>query len=170
MEQNQVSPEGAHGSGSEQDAGVDRPVVKIKRLDPSAVLPTYAHHDDAGADVAASETVTLQPGERRLVSTGIAIELPEGYACFVHPRSGLAHKHGVSIVNAPGTIDAGYRGEIKVNLINLDPANAVTVNPGDRIGQLVIQQVSHARFVEADELGESERGVGGHGSTGGLRA
>ena len=149
MEQNQVSSEGAQGSGNAQGAGVDRPVVKIKRLDPSAVLPTYAHHDDAGADVAASETVTLQPGERRLVSTGIAIELPEGYACFVHPRSGLAHKHGVSIV---------------------DPANAVTVNPGDRIGQLVIQQVSHARFIEADELGESERGVGGHGSTGGLRA
>ncbi|OFT24101.1 MULTISPECIES: dUTP diphosphatase [Micrococcaceae] len=151
-------------------AGVDRPVVKVKRLVPSASLPAYAHHDDAGADIAAAETVTLQPGERALVATGIAIELPVGYACFVHPRSGLAHKHGVSIVNAPGTIDAGYRGEIKVNLINLDPLKAVTLNPGDRIGQLVIQQVSHARFLEADELGESERGFGGHGSTGGFTA
>ncbi len=113
--------------------------------------------------------VTLKPGERALVGTGIAIALQDGYAAFVHPRSGLAAKHGVSIVNAPGTVDAGYRGEIKVCLINLDPAAEVTLKRGDRIAQLVIQRVEKARFVEVETLPGSARGTGGHGSTGGFR-
>jgi dUTP pyrophosphatase len=112
--------------------------------------------------------VTLKPGERSLVGTGIAIALPDGYAAFVHPRSGLAARHGVSIVNSPGTVDAGYRGEIKVCLVNLDPAEPVSLRRGDRIAQLVIQRVEKARFVEVDRLPGSARGEGGYGSTGGF--
>ncbi len=142
--------------------------VLITRLDAEVPLPSYAHPGDAGADLVTTQDVTLKPGERALVGTGIAIALPDGYAAFVHPRSGLAARHGVSIVNAPGTVDAGYRGEIKVCLVNLDPAEAVTLRRGDRIAQLVVQRVEKARFVEVERLPGSARGDGGHGSTGGF--
>jgi dUTP pyrophosphatase len=141
--------------------------VELKRLDPELEPPSYAHPGDAGADLRSTETVELAPGERRLLGTGIAIALPEGYAAFVHPRSGLAARHGVTIVNAPGTVDAGYRGEIMVCLINTDPRQPVTISRGDRIAQLVVQQVSRVAFVAVDELPESVRGSGGYGSTGG---
>jgi dUTP pyrophosphatase len=143
--------------------------VTILRLDPDLPLPSYAHPGDAGADLYAREDVTLAPGERRLVPTGIALALPEGYVALVHPRSGLAHRSGLSIVNAPGTIDAGYRGEVQVCLVNLDPATPIELRRGDRIAQLVIQQFETAAFVEVDELPDSSRGVGGYGSTGGFR-
>ena len=142
--------------------------VLIQRLDPELPVPAYAHPGDAGADLVATSDVTLKPGERAMVGTGIAIALQDGYAAFVHPRSGLAAKHGVSIVNAPGTVDAGYRGEIKVCLINLDTAAEVTLRRGDRIAQLVIQRVEKARFVEVEKLPGSARGDGGYGSTGGF--
>jgi dUTP diphosphatase len=142
--------------------------VLITRLDDGVPLPSYAHPGDAGADLVTTQDVTLKPGERSLVGTGIAIALPDGYAAFVHPRSGLAARHAVSIVNAPGTVDAGYRGEIKVCLVNLDPAEPVTLHRGDRIAQLVIQRVSKARFVEVERLPGSARGDGGYGSTGGF--
>ena len=139
--------------------------VPIRRLDPGVPLPAYAHAGDAGADVVTTTDVTLAPGERAMVGTGIAIALPEGYAAFVHPRSGLATR-GVTIVNAPGTVDAGYRGEIKVLLVNSDPREAVALRRGDRIAQLVIQRVERAAFREVDDLPTSDRGTGGHGSTG----
>ena len=142
--------------------------VLIQRLDPELAVPAYAHPGDAGADLLATSDVTLKPGERALVGTGIAIALQDGYAAFVHPRSGLAAKHGVTLVNAPGTVDAGYRGEIKVCLINLDPAAEITLKRGDRIAQLIIQRVEKARFVEVTKLPGSDRGEGGHGSTGGF--
>jgi dUTP pyrophosphatase len=142
--------------------------VLIQRLDEDLPVPAYAHPGDAGADLVAASDITLKPGERGLVGTGIAIALQDGYAAFVHPRSGLAAKHGVSIVNAPGTVDAGYRGEIKVCLINLDPAAEITLKRGDRIAQLIIQRVEKARFVEVRTLPGSDRGEGGHGSTGGF--
>lgn len=142
--------------------------VLIRRLDADVPLPSYAHPGDAGADLVTTADVTLKPGERALVGTGLAIALQDGFAAFVHPRSGLAAKHGVTIVNAPGTVDAGYRGEIKVCLVNLDPAAAVTLHRGDRIAQLVIQRVEKARFVEVETLPGSARGDGGHGSTGGF--
>jgi dUTP pyrophosphatase len=143
------------------------PDVLIKRLDPGVPLPAYAHPGDAGADLSAAEDVELGPGERALVRTGIAIALPAGYAAFVHPRSGLAARHGVTIVNAPGTVDAGYRGEIKVTMLNTDRERAVTFKRGDRIAQLVIQRVERAVFHEVAVLPESSRGEGGFGSTGG---
>jgi dUTP pyrophosphatase len=143
--------------------------VNIVRLDPDLPLPSYAHPGDAGADLFARTDVTLLPGERRLVPTGIALALPEGYVALVHPRSGLAHRSGLSIVNAPGTIDAGYRGEVQVCLVNLDPATPIELRRGDRIAQLVIQQFETAAFVEVDELPDSSRGAGGYGSTGGFR-
>jgi dUTP pyrophosphatase len=142
--------------------------VLIQRLDADLPVPAYAHPGDAGADLVAVSDVTLKPGERALVGTGIAIALQDGYAAFVHPRSGLAAKHGVSIVNAPGTVDAGYRGEIKVCLINLDASAEVTLKRGDRIAQLIVQRVEKARFVEVQTLPGSARGEGGHGSTGGF--
>lgn len=142
--------------------------VQVQQLDPELALPDYAQPGDAGADLRSVETVVLQPGERRLIGTGIAIALPEGYAGFVHPRSGLATRHGISIVNAPGTVDAGYRGEILVCLVNTDRETPVTISRGDRIAQLVIQQVSRATFVAVAQLPPSVRGSGGHGSTGGL--
>ena len=141
--------------------------VLITRLDDAVPLPSYAHPGDAGADLVTTRDLTLKAGERALAGTGIAIALPDGYAAFVHPRSGLAARNGVSIVNAPGTVDAGYRGEIKVCLVNLDPAEPVTLHRGDRIAQLVIQRVEKARFVEVDRLPGSARGDGGYGSTGG---
>ena len=142
--------------------------VEVTRLDTDLPLPAYAHPGDAGADLLTTVDVSLAPGERALVPTGVAIALPEGYVALVHPRSGLAARHGLSIVNTPGTIDAGYRGEIKVMLINLDPSSPVELRRGDRIAQLVIQQVEHARFVAVERLPDSARGDGGYGSTGGF--
>jgi dUTP pyrophosphatase len=129
-------------------------------------IPAYAHPGDAGADLVAAETVTLQPGERALVATGTAIALPEGYVAFVVPRSGLATKHGITIVNTPGTVDAGYRGELKVILLNTDRTEPYTVAAGDRIAQVVVMPVSRARFIPVDRLPGSHRGEGGFGSTG----
>ena len=141
--------------------------VLITRLDSEIAAPAYAQPSDAGADLRSTVDVTLEPGERAMVPTGIAIALPDGYAAFVHPRSGLAIKHGLSMVNAPGTIDAGYRGEVAVLLINHDRSESIAIKRGDRIAQLVIQQVAHASFIEVDELPTSVRGSGGFGSTGG---
>ncbi|QZY27842.1 dUTP diphosphatase [Nocardioides coralli] len=142
--------------------------VLLVRLDADLPPPAYAHPGDAGADLLTTVDVTLKPGERALVPTGIAVALPEGYVALVHPRSGLAARHGVSIVNAPGTVDAGYRGEVKVMLINHDTTEPVELRRGDRIAQLVVQRVERARFVEVAELPESVRGAGGYGSTGGF--
>lgn len=142
--------------------------IAIRRLDAGLPLPSYAHPGDAGADLHTTVDVTLAPGERSLVPTGIALALPDGYVGLVHPRSGLAARHGLSVVNAPGTIDAGYRGEVQVCLVNLDPVTPVTLRRGDRIAQLVVQRVEHARFVEATDLPGSARGAGGYGSTGGF--
>lgn len=144
--------------------------VLLLRLDPGLPVPSYAHDGDAGADLCTAIDVTLAPGERALVPTGVAIALPAGYAGFVHPRSGLAARHGLSIVNAPGTVDAGYRGEIQVTLINLDASAPIELRRGDRIAQLVVQRVERASFVDCDELPPSGRGGGGHGSTGGFTA
>jgi dUTP pyrophosphatase len=142
------------------------PDVLIKRLDADVPLPAYAHPGDAGADLAAAEDIELAPGERALVRTGLAIALPAGYAAFVHPRSGLAANYGVTLVNAPGTVDAGYRGEIKVTLLNTDRLRPVNFKRGDRIAQLVIQRVERAVFHEVEALPGSTRGDGGFGSTG----
>jgi dUTP pyrophosphatase len=143
--------------------------IQVRRLDPDVPLPAYAHPGDAGADLVTTVDVDLAPGERALVPTGLAIALPEGYAAFVHPRSGLASRLGVGIVNAPGTIDAGYRGELRVVLVNHDSKEPVSFQRGDRIAQLVIQRVEHAAFREVDVLPESARNIGGYGSTGGFR-
>ncbi|MGA8850892.1 MAG: dUTP diphosphatase [Aeromicrobium sp.] len=140
--------------------------VTIRRLDPEVPLPQYAHPGDAGADLVSTIDAVIEPGARVLVPTGIAVALPDGLAAFVHPRSGLALRHGLSIVNTPGTIDAGYRGEVKVLLINHDRTEPVTITRGDRIAQLVIQRVEIVDFVETDALPESPRGMGGYGSTG----
>jgi dUTP pyrophosphatase len=142
--------------------------VQIVRLDPDVPVPGYAHPGDAGADLTTTVDVTLGPGERAMVPTGIAVALPEGYVGLVHPRSGLAAEHGLSVVNTPGTIDAGYRGEIKVMLINHDPREPIELRRGDRIAQLVVQRFEQARFVEVDVLPDSSRGAGGYGSTGGF--
>src|SRR5256885_15042186 len=147
-----------------------QPEVLIQRLDPGVPLPSYAHPGDAGADLTTAEDVELGPGERALVRTGIAIALPDGYAAFVHPRSGLAAKHGVTLVNAPGTVDAGYRGEIKVTLLNTDGHHAVSFQRGDRIAQLVIQQVARVWLHEVEALPGSAPAGGGFGSTGGHAA
>ncbi|GAA0964750.1 dUTP diphosphatase [Actinocorallia libanotica] len=141
--------------------------VLFKRLDPELPVPAYAHPGDAGADLHAARDVVLEPGEREVVPTGLAIALPDGFAAFVHPRSGLAAKLGVTLVNAPGTVDAGYRGEIMVTLINTDLRETVRLSRGDRIAQLVIQKVERAAFHEVAELPGSARGSGGFGSTGG---
>jgi dUTP pyrophosphatase len=142
--------------------------VPIRRLDGGLPVPSYAHPGDAGADLYAAAQVTLGPGERALVPTGVALALPAGFVGLVHPRSGLAAKHGITIVNAPGTVDAGYRGEILVNLVNLDPREPFTVHRGDRIGQLVVQQVATVEFVEVDSLDDTPRGDTGHGASGGF--
>jgi dUTP pyrophosphatase len=147
--------------------GTDPVDVLIKRLDPGLPLPARSHPGDAGVDLVAAAGVDLAPGARAVVPTGIAIALPDGYAAFVHPRSGLAARHGVTIVNAPGTVDAGYRGEIRVTLLNTDPAQAVSFQRGDRIAQLVIQRVASPVFHEVDSLPGSARGENGFGSTGG---
>ena len=129
-------------------------------------VPTYAHPGDAGADLVSSETLRLEPGQRALVGTGVSIALPDGHVAFVVPRSGLATKHGITIVNSPGTVDAGYRGEIKVTLLNTDAEHAYDIAQGDRIAQLIVMPVSRARFIPVDTLPESVRGEGGFGSTG----
>ncbi|MGY1644343.1 dUTP diphosphatase [Geodermatophilus sp. SYSU D00703] len=141
--------------------------VPVRLTSPQDVVPAYALPGDAGADLSVAEDVELAPLQRALVGTGVAVAIPEGYAGFVHPRSGLAHRLGLSLVNAPGTIDAGYRGEIKVNLVNLDPTTPLTLRRGDRVAQLVVQPVVRARFVPVEQLPDSTRGIGGHGSTGG---
>lgn len=148
--------------------GPSRVIVPLRRLDPGLPVPGYAHPGDAGVDLHAASDQTLGPGERALVPTGVALALPSGYVGLVHPRSGLAARHGVTIVNAPGTVDAGYRGEILVNLVNLDPREPFTVRRGDRIGQLVVQQVATVEFLEVDSLDETSRGDTGHGASGGF--
>ena len=153
--------------GAGMPAGTSQLEVLITRLDPAVPLPRYARPGDAGVDLAAAQDVDLAPGERAVVGTGIAIALPDGYAGFVHPRSGLAARHGITLVNAPGTVDAGYRGEIKVILLNTDQARAVSLRRGDRIAQLVVQRVENVTFREVPALPESARGDNGFGSTGG---
>jgi dUTP pyrophosphatase len=142
--------------------------VQLKMLDAGLEAPSYAHPGDAGADLRAREDVVLEPGERRLVPTGVSIALPNGYVALIHPRSGLATKHGLTVVNAPGTVDAGYRGEIAVTLLNTDREKAIELRRGDRIAQMVIQRVEYAQFVAVAELSDSVRGDGGFGSTGGF--
>jgi dUTP pyrophosphatase len=141
--------------------------VLLTRVDASVPVPTYAHPGDAGVDLSCTDDVVLGPGERAVVGTGVAIALPPGYAGFVHPRSGLAARAGLSVVNTPGTVDSGYRGEIRVCLINHDPRDELVLRRGDRIAQLVVQRVEHVRFVEVPALPETVRGAGGYGSTGG---
>jgi dUTP pyrophosphatase len=158
-----ADPPGACGPGAAPD-GVE---VLLTRIDPDIELPRYAHPGDAGADLVTTRDVELAPGERAVVGTGIAIALPAGYAAFVHPRSGLAARVGLSMVNTPGTIDAGFRGEIRVCLVNHDLREPVRLRRGDRIAQLVLQRVEHAAFREVARLPESVRGAGGYGSTGG---
>lgn len=140
--------------------------LSVTRLDTELPLPVYARSGDAGLDLLASEDVTLAPGGRCAVGTGLAVAIPDGYAGFVHPRSGRALREGLSVANAPGLIDSGYRGEIKVILVNLDPGNDIEIRRGEKIAQLVIQSVESAELVEVEELPASERGSGGFGSTG----
>lgn len=147
--------------------GSDGPEVLVRLLDPQLPLPQYAHPDDAGADLVSAVDIEIAPGERAVVPTGIAIALPSGFVAFVHPRSGLAARCGVTLLNSPGTIDAGYRGEIKLIVINHDRQEPVVLSRGDRVAQLIIQRVEHAVFRTVEELPESSRGTGGHGSTGG---
>ena len=143
----------------------DLPVL-IKRVDPTVPLPVYAKGGVAGADLTSTIDFTLEPGQRALIPTGISIALPDGYVALIHPRSGLALKHGVTLVNTPGTIDAGYRGEIACILINHDAKESISFSKGDRIAQLVIQKVERANFIEVEELPGSGRGSGGFGSSG----
>ena len=140
--------------------------IEVTRLDPDLSLPSYARLGDAGLDLLAAEATELKPGERASVPTGIAVAIPDGFAGFVHPRSGRALKEGLSIANAPGTIDSGYRGEVKVILVNLDLNDPIHIARGEKIAQLVVQKVEHAELIEVDELPDSERGAGGFGSTG----
>jgi dUTP pyrophosphatase len=144
--------------------------VAVTRLDPEVPLPAYAHPGDAGCDLVTTVDVDLAPGERAVLPTGLALALPDGYAAFVHPRSGLAAHHGVGLVNSPGTVDAGYRGELKVILVNHDPAERVRLRRLDRIAQLVVQRVEQVSWREVQVLPGSARGLGGHGSTGGYSA
>ncbi len=146
------------------------PEVLVQLLDGEVSAPAYAHPGDAGADLVTTIDVVIEPLQRFTVPTGVAIALPDGYVALVHPRSGLAARHGLTIVNAPGTVDAGYRGEIKVTLYNSDPQQAITLRRGDRVAQLVIQPVVRARFVEAERLPGSDRGESGFGSSGGWAA
>ncbi|MGX1805974.1 dUTP diphosphatase [Nocardia sp. NPDC055321] len=143
------------------------PTVPLLRLDPSMPVPTRAHEGDAGVDLCTTEDVIIEPGERVLVGTGLAVALPMGTVGLIHPRSGLAAKAGLSVVNTPGTVDAGYRGEIKVCLINHDPRTPIELRRGDRIAQLLVQRVELVEFMEVDSLDDTERGAGGYGSSGG---
>lgn len=140
--------------------------ISVTRLDPDLPLPTYAHDGDAGLDLLSSADVVLAPGERQAVPTGLAIAIPHGYAGFVHARSGRALREGLALPNAPGLIDSGYRGELKVLLVNLDPTEKIAIKRGEKIAQLVIQRVERAELAEVDELPDSERGHGGFGSSG----
>jgi len=151
-------------------AAVEHVPVAVRLLHPDATVPVYSTDGDAGADLTSVAEVVLEPGERALVPTGVAVALPPGTVGLVHPRSGLAARHGVTVVNAPGTVDSGYRGEVLVNLVNLDPRERFTVRVGDRIAQLVVQHHLHADFDVADSLPGSARGETGHGSTGGFGA
>jgi dUTP pyrophosphatase len=141
-------------------------ILRVRRLDPAARLPARAHQGDAGHDLHALEPVRLKPGQRAMVRTGVAIELPPGYAGWVVPRSGLAHRHGIALVNAPGLVDEGYRGELKVLLLNTDRSTPATIQAGDRIAQLVLIAVASPDVMEVSELSETARGAGGFGSTG----
>ena len=145
---------------------MDVPELPVRRLAPDLPLPAYAHPGDAGADLCAAEDVVLPPGGRATVGTGLAVAVPDGFAAFVHPRSGLAARHGITVVNAPGTVDAGYRGEVRVVLLNTDRDQPFTVRRGDRIAQLVVQPVTRVRFLDVAELPPTPRGDGGFGSTG----
>lgn len=147
-------------------AGETTVTVALKMLDPELAPPSYATLGDAGADLRARHEIVLEPGQRALVDTGVALAIPHGYVGLVHPRSGLAAKHGLTVVNAPGTVDSGYRGEIKVSLLNTDRTETYTVSRGERIAQLVIQRVETAHFQAVTELPDSERGEGGFGSSG----
>ncbi len=144
------------------------PPLRVRRLNASAILPVRAHLHDAGLDLHASEAVRLAPGSRASVGTGVAVEIPAGHAGLVLPRSGLAARHGITLVNAPGLIDAGYRGELRVLLLNTDREEEFLIAPGDRIAQLVLTAITTAAVVEVEELEESERGTGGFGSSGGF--
>jgi dUTP pyrophosphatase len=148
----------------------DRVEILIKRLDPGLPLPARAHPGDAGTDLFAAQDAELAPGQRAIIPTGVAIAMPDGYAAFVHPRSGLAARHGITLVNAPGTVDAGYRGEIRVTLLNTDTERPVRLQRGDRIAQLVVQRVAYPVFHEVETLPGSARGQDGFGSTGGHAA
>lgn len=141
--------------------------IAVRRLDPDVPLPAYARPGDAGCDLVTTMDVELEPGERALLPTGLAVAIPPGYAGFVLPRSGLAARHGLGLVNAPGTIDSGYRGEVKLCLINHDPRETLVLKRLERVAQLVVQRVEHVAWREVDELSDTERGAGGHGSTGG---
>lgn len=141
--------------------------VLLRRIDPAVPVPAIAHPGDAGVDLVTTEAAELAPGERAVLPTGVAVALPDGYAAFVHPRSGLAARCGVTMLNAPGTVDAGYRGEIKVIAVNLDPRHSVRFAAYDRIAQLVVQRVEKVRFTEVTELPQSARAADGFGSTGG---
>lgn len=141
--------------------------IAVRRLDPEVPLPSYARPGDAGCDLVTTVDAVLGPGERALLPTGIAVAIPHGYAGFVLPRSGLAARHGLGMVNAPGTIDAGYRGELKLCLVNHDPRETLVLKRLERVAQLVVQRVEHVVWREVDELSTTERGAGGHGSTGG---
>jgi dUTP pyrophosphatase len=161
-------PDEAAGLAPPPALGAPTLQVQLKMLDPDMEAPSYAHPGDAGADLRAREDVVLKPGERKLVPTGVSIALPDGFVALIHPRSGLATKHGLTIVNAPGTVDAGYRGEIAVTLLNTDAMQSIELRRGDRIAQMVIQRVEYAQFVTVNELSGSVRGTGGFGSTGGF--
>ena len=143
----------------------DEPVLRVRRVHPDAVLPAYAHPGDAGLDLTSTAAVTLPSGGRAAVPTGLAVAVPEGWVGLVHPRSGLARRHGVTVANAPGTVDAGYRGEVLVLLVNLGQEE-VSLAAGERIAQLLVQRVGHAHVVEVDDLEDTSRGSGGFGSTG----
>jgi dUTP pyrophosphatase len=165
-----VSHETAVASPADTSAEYGAPTlqVQLKMLDAGLEAPSYAHPGDAGADLRARADVSLAPGERKLVPTGVSIALPNGFVALIHPRSGLATKHGLTVVNAPGTVDAGYRGEISVTLLNTDQNHAIELKRGDRIAQMVIQRVEYAQFVSVEELSDTSRGTGGFGSTGGF--
>ncbi|MCB5280527.1 dUTP diphosphatase [Arthrobacter sp. ES1] len=165
-----ATPEDLPETQPAPEYGTTTLTVQLKMLDDGLEPPSYAHPGDAGADLRTREDVVLEPGERKLVPTGVAIALPDGFVALIHPRSGLATKHGLTVVNAPGTVDAGYRGEIAVTLLNTDRHQAIELSRGDRIAQMVIQRVEYARFLPVQELSGSVRGGAGFGSTGGFGA
>ena len=164
----QQAPAAAAAQPPRAEFGAPTVQVQLKMLDDGLEAPSYAHPGDAGADLRAREDVVLEPGERRLVPTGVSIALPDGFVALIHPRSGLATKHGLTVVNAPGTVDAGYRGEIAVTLLNTDRDQAIELRRGDRIAPRVIPRVEPAQFVAGGARHDSVRGAGGFGSTGGF--